>query len=260
MPTLYTTLLFWKLPTFTLLLGVGGVLTLALLLWQTRGIVPPGRVTDVFIAGIIGALVAARGLHVLLHWNYFDAHRQEIFSLAQGGLSWHGAAVGGWLASSLAARLQGFSLRVILPGMAAGLCVVMFSAWWGCGAALCAYGREVQNLSQYPSWLVWEAPDIFGTWAPRYNTQSLGMAAAAALLPFALWRQQVPCLRWTSHAPVTERRFWTVLAACGLVMLVLGFLRGDQIAAIAGLRADQWLDGVVVLLAVAKSRYNGGVA
>jgi hypothetical protein len=110
----------------------------------------------------------------------------------------------------------------------------MLAGWWGCAAANCAYGAEVDNLSNYPGWLVTERPDVFGIPAPRYHTQQFGLILGMIGLAFTallFWRG------WFDRA-----RFWLVLALLSAGMYTIGFARGDFAVIIAGWRADQWLD------------------
>jgi hypothetical protein len=218
MPHPYTTLLFWTFPTFTLLVGFAVLLIIVLTCYHRRYIAP-ARIVDVFIGGLISVLLVTQFIEP----------------------NWHSMVIGALVGMRLAAYWRKVPLTSILDIMTLGLPLLMFAAWWGCGAAACAYGTEIQNLSLYPWWSVWEERDIFGLIYPRYATQPLGMMVAAALLLtglLVLWRG------WLKQA-----RFGLMLALVSFSMFSLGFLRGDAVPMIATLRLDQWLDLSMVLFA-----------
>lgn len=246
MPHPYTTLFFWTLPTFTVLIGFGAVFILLIALYLTRHDIPSGKTVDIAIGGLIGAAVLARTFHVLLDWSYFSAHNEEIFRFPAGGLNWHGALIGALIGTSIVGWWRKVPFKRILDMMVIGLPLMMFAAWWGCGAAACAYGAEIQNLSQYPSWLVWEERDIYGLIYPRYATQPVGMMVAAALLVLGIW------MAWRGWRTAPG----IMLLMVSLSMLLIGFLRGDVVPIYAGLRIDQWLDLFMIMFALGLTGYT----
>jgi hypothetical protein len=138
--------------------------------------------------------------------------------------------------------------------------------WRGCYEAFCSYGAEVDNLSNYPSWLVWEARDIYNIIAPRYRTQQIGMglsvillALVALYLAFRIYmnfRKSDVHLRdllthsrqWLkSTSPIV---FWLILAVFSAGMFFIGGMRGDFAENFYGIRADQWLDIAFIVFAL----------
>ncbi len=196
------------------------------------------RVVDALLVGLLTALLLGRALHVAVHWAYFQDHTGEIAQLGAGGLSWQGAAWGALLGSGAAAWGRGVRWAGFFTGLALAAPVIGWAAWVGCQQALCAHGAEVSTLADYPAWLVVEARDSFGLYAPRYNTHLLG---AGGML---VWGLMV----------VAARRRLPPSALLGLSLigvaigsLLLGFLRGDVVPFVGGLRVDQWLDLAVAL-------------
>jgi prolipoprotein diacylglyceryltransferase len=240
MPYPYSYLLFWTLPTFTLLLGAGVLLIILVAIYCERERTPAGIIVDVAVGGLIGAVILARLFHVLLEWPYFSVHQNEILRLTAGGLNWHGAVIGAVTGVVITAKWKKVHLAPLLDVMALALPVLMFAVWWGCGAAACGYGAEIQNLSSYPSWLVWEERDIYGLIYPRYATQPLGMMIAAGLLLIALALIRRGWLK--------GRRFGLLLILVSMSMFALGFLRGDA--------PDQRLDLMMVLIGLLFTGWN----
>lgn len=223
--------------TFTLLVGLGVVLSVALAAWgyARRAEPHPGRAVDAYLLALIFGLVGARIVHVALHWDYFSANTGEISRLAAGGLDPYGAVVAGLFGLWLGARLRGARFITLLDSLAPALPLIAFMAWWGCAANHCAYGTEVDNLAYYPSWLVWEERDVYNIILPRYAVQPLGMVASAALLI------TLPGLFRLARRSLPGSRFALALALLALSGFVLGFLRGDAMPVYVGLRAEQWL-------------------
>lgn len=223
-----------RVPTYSLSLTLALALTLVS---AVRSHQRTATLIDVGLAALLIGLIGARLEYVLLAWGHFAAHPDEIARLDMGGLGWHGAVIGGYAGMAIMARWRGLDQRDVLRAFAWALPLLAAGAWIGCGAAGCAYGREVDTLANYPAWLVWEARDVYGILAPRYNTAGFGvLLSLIAALVGAL-----------SGA---DRRFWTMLALISAGMFGIGFIRADASPLIAALRADQLLDVLFFLAAV----------
>jgi phosphatidylglycerol:prolipoprotein diacylglycerol transferase len=232
MPTPLTTIGPWTLQTYTvvLALAIGATVTFGVLRAGRRA----GALVDVGLGALACGLALARLEHVLLNWNYFAYAVHEAFQINAGGLDWHGAVIGGLIGGAAVARWRRVDAHEILEVMTLGLPLIALAGWYGCWAAHCAYGVEVDTLAHFPSWAVSESADVYGMAAPRYNTQVFGQWLAAALMVVAailLWRQRVG--------------FWLMLGLFSVGMFVIGFFRGDYAPMLYGLRLDQWLDAVV---------------
>ncbi|MCU0497286.1 MAG: prolipoprotein diacylglyceryl transferase [Anaerolineae bacterium] len=228
----YTTLGPFTLPTYTLLLMIAIGVSLARLAYGQP------RLIDAGLAGLAGGLIGGRIVHVLLQWSYFSAHPTEITQFNTGGLAWHGAVIGALIGIAIVARLRRIAWRDLTDRLALIVPWIGLMAWWGCRENSCSYGIEIANLSAYPSYLVWEAKDIYGLIAPRYNTQNLGMAFAIALMMILI--------ALTLTGRLYGRRFGIALISWGVIMGMLGFLRGDQVLLLNGWRADQGLDLLMI--------------
>lgn len=228
------------LSSYSTLIGIGIVLSMLYVLKP----VPANKrlkTLDVLIAGLIGAIVVARIVHVILNWNYFAYNTEEIIQIAQGGLDWHGAVFGAIAGMMLMSRWRSISLKSVLDRLTLAVPLLALMSWWGCWTASCAYGAEIYSLADYPSWMVWEGRDVFGIYAPRFHTQLLGMGLSIFLLLVAvvlIWRKLL-----------MGRRLYLLLCLLGLSMFLLGFLRGDYALSLNGLRLDQYLDVYVMSMA-----------
>jgi prolipoprotein diacylglyceryltransferase len=222
MPPLFTSLGPFTFRTFTLALALGFFACLALVLFAAP----------------------RKGLSVLLNWDYYIDNLNEAARLSSGGLSWHGAVLGGLLGLFIAAKLRKLPIAELLDMLTPAPALLMLSGWYACWSAngACGYGIEVDTLARYPAYAVSEAPDIYGIVAPRYNTQAFGVALAMVLLVLAallLWRS------WLRY-----RRFWLLLTLASAATFMIGFWRGDPSPIINGLRLDQWLDAIVAAIAI----------
>lgn len=237
MPAFYTSIGPLQLQTFTLALAAAVILSIG---WSAyRMPARRGAVVDACLGALAGGVIGARLLHVLLNWDYFAHHMVEIVWLRSGGLDWHGALLGGLIGLWLVARWRGLDFARLLDVLAPALPLLALAGWWGCRAANCGFGAEVDTLANYPPLVVAELPDVYGIPAPRYNTQVFGLALALAALGLMLW------LFWRGW--LVRGRFWLLLALLSAGMFGIGFFRADYAGQIASLRADQWLDLAVLL-------------
>jgi phosphatidylglycerol:prolipoprotein diacylglycerol transferase len=250
MPDFYTTIGPLRLQTFTLVVGLAIIAALSLGVYRLRD--RRGAVVDAGLAALVGGVIGARALHVLLHWSYFAYHTDEILWVRAGGLSWHGALIGGLIGLRLAARWRRLGFSALLAAFTPALPLLALAGWWGCAAANCGFGAEVDTLANYPPLLVAERPDVYGIPAPRYNTVLFGLVLGAAVGGLMVW--------FLARRKLAARHFGLALALLSAGMFVIGFARADYAVQIAGLRADQWLDlGALLLGLVLFSRLPDSV-
>lgn len=230
--------------TYSVMLGIGILSAMALMVitYRLRYIVPFSKLVDVSLVALIAGAAGARLFHVILNWYYFQDNTTEIAQLGAGGLNWHGAVIGVLLVLIVATVVFRLSLSSLLDSLAVPLPLLAFMAWWGCGAATCSFGAEVESMTDYPAWLTWEAPGQFQLVAPRFATQPIGMVLSGALLMLmAIVVRQGRC---------EGRQFWVALALLSLEMLWLDSMRGDYATVIGTLRGDQWLDLAMCMISL----------
>jgi len=216
----WASVLGWSVPSFMTLIGLSWIAAVGLtgLQARRRGFTW-GLVMDCALAGLIVGLILARAEHVVLHWDSFSTSLGEITDLRAGGLAWRGALAGGLGGVWLMVKLRGGNARTFLDSAALAVPLMVFGGWWACEANACGYGAEVANLADYPAAWVWEARGVYGMLAPRWRTQSIGMAAAVmifAIVALMIWRG------WGRGWRLTWAVTLTVLA-----MTAIGFIRGD---------------------------------
>jgi phosphatidylglycerol---prolipoprotein diacylglyceryl transferase len=241
MPSFNTTIGPLQVQTFTLVLALAVAVGAGWAVHRLPG--RPGPVVDACLGGLIGGVIGARLFHVLLHWTYFAYNSHEILSLRAGGLDWHGALIGGLTGLYLAAHWRRVDFLRLFDALTPALALLTLAGWWGCRAANCGFGVEVDTLANHPALLVAELRNIYGSLAPRYNTQLFGLMLG--LLAFIV----AGVLFWRNWLPL--RRFWLILALLSAGMFAIGFFRADYAVFIGGLRADQWLDLGVLVFSVA---------
>jgi len=221
---------------------LSAALGLASLLWAAyRSGQPLIRWLDCGAGAIFCGVIGARAMHVALESNYFSAHTDQIWSLANGGLDWHGAVFGGLIGLALVAGLRRVPFGPLTDAVALVFPLGAALIWAGSGSAATAYGLEVGTLADFPAWLVTESPDIYGAIAPRLDLPHIGIA-----LCLAVWGV---VLALTVIQRGSGLRLWISLGALGLLMAILSFFRGDLVTFWFDHRADQVLDLLILLLA-----------
>lgn len=228
------TVLWWTLPSYMLLIAAALLISIAILFWETRRAWRLSHAANSALIALVLGLFCARIEHVIVSWEYFRTVPSEMLNFAAGGLNVHGAIAGAVVGGWIAARVIQHSFEQWLSAAAYALCILSIAAWWGCAAASCVYGAEVGNLSDYPSWLVWEAPGDFLMVVPRYAVQPLGAVASTVLL----------CLISISAALGVKggHRAGLALAGAMIINFMLGFLRGDPGPIMGNLRLTQVFD------------------
>lgn len=237
--------------SYTVLLDVGLLLGLAVAWWQARRLAAlrePGVVVDAAFWGVLGGVIGGRAGYVLAQREYFTYHPKEVWQVWQGGLSWHGAFLGGvvalltWhtLRAWLTPRPPDGSPRRLPPpllaltdALAPGLALGSVFGWIGCFLAGVGHG-----VVSYGS-LTYDLPDLYGVYARRFATQPLG--AAWSLLVFVLLL-------------LLGRRSWRGFSTFVYLFLafggdlLLGFTRADETLCWGAWRAGQAVDAVLAAL------------
>jgi phosphatidylglycerol:prolipoprotein diacylglycerol transferase len=236
------------LHTYTLLLDLALLIGLGALIWQgwrTNG--EPARWVDAGLMALIFGIIAARAMHVSIHWTFFVEHQRQIVKLWRGGLDWHGAMVGGLLGLALGGLLRRVRYSLLTDTFAPVLPLCATIIHTGCLMASCGHGREVRSLADYPPLIAAELPDLYGVVAPRLASQLYGAVLGLVLLGVAYG-----LARLIRRAGL---RFWPVLALLGVGAFGIGFTRGDAVplldTALGALRLDQALDLGIAGLGIA---------
>lgn len=199
-----------------------------------------GAVFDVCLGGLIGGVLVGRAIHVALWWGYFEQNTNQIWQLNDGSIDWHGAFIGAMIGVWLVSRWRKVDLAWLALQVAWLVPLLSMVGWWSCAAGRCAYGETVQFMSDFPIGTTWDAPDIYNVWEPRFAVQPLGYGFSFLVLVLMLAALQQ---KWLPHW-----RTGLAIILTGLIGFGLGFLRGDYVPFLGGLRADQWLDlGIIAL-------------
>jgi phosphatidylglycerol:prolipoprotein diacylglycerol transferase len=180
-----------------------------------RGVVPmsEAQLVDWACWSMLGGIMGGRLLYVLLNWDVYAAHPQEIIAIWHGGLVWYGGFFGAALATWLYLRTHGL---LFLRGAAL---VIPFVAWGqavgrlGCFANGCCYGTPT---------LAWFGVQFPGHPEPVFPTQLVESASLVGL--YVVLR--------TLQTPKTLRRVGTLfgvyLIGYAAIRGVLEFWRADQ--------------------------------
>jgi len=237
-PTLFT-IGNLNIPTYTVLLDLGLILGLILAYFEGKRALGSGETgLDLGLWAVIGGIVGGRIGYVLANWRAFSENWLDVIRIWQGGLSFHGAFLGGLLAMVLFARPWRREGRphsfwqladVVTPGLALGIAF----GWAACLMGGCAYGA----LGEGPGYAV--LPDLFGVQASRFATQAAGLAFALVLfVVFWLLRKRWPF-------PGTAFLMYVLVYFAG--QFFLEFTRGDEALYLGPWRLQQALDLVLAL-------------
>ncbi len=188
---------------------------------------------DAALAALAGGLIGARAAYVIAHLAQYTERPLEALFFWQGGLSWVGGAAGAAAGLALLVRATHRPAWPLADALALPAGIVALAGWAGCWAEACAYGLRAEA-----GWLTPASADLFGLVAPRWPTQTLGMACSLGTVGLLVWLQ--------------GQRLPGGFLACLSLMLIaaaalgISFLRGDPVPGIFGLRSEAVGAGAVL--------------
>lgn len=235
----FTYILGQRVPSYSIILIVGAIATL---LWIIANTPKSKRLAtlDILLISLLSAVIVGRVVHVLISWVYYTENLNEIWRIYQrGGINWHGAVVGGLSTAYVIGKWRKLDVRKLLDNLALPIAIMALAGWWACSVAYCAYGAEVQRMSDYPQGVTWDAYNLYGLQAPRFAVQRLGMWFSRLLILLLV------ILHWRGW--LKGYRLWISLLAVSSISCGLGFLRGDTSTTLGILRIEQWLDIAMIV-------------
>ena len=238
-----------SIPGYTVLLDLGLVLGLFLTYLEGKRLVRDGELAlNLGLWTVLGGIVAGRIGYVLANWRAFSEDWGRVFRIWEGGLSFHGAFLGGVLvlvlARGYAARgyaARGspsdaddgshwgqFSFWRLADLVTLGLAAAVTFGWAACLVGGCAYGQVGEGFG----YLI--LPDLYGVEAPRFATQFVALRYSLVLW-IGLW-----LLRGRWPFPGASFLMFVLLYFAG--MFFLEFTRGDEALYVGPWRLGQILD------------------
>lgn len=226
--------------TYGVLLGAAYLvgLQLALIRSRSRGL-DPDRVLDLGIWIIVSALVGAKLLLVLVHFDRFRSASDALALLRSAGVFYGGLVlaviVGLWYIRRH--RLPVWTVTdVFAPAIALGHVVGRM----GCFFAGCCYGK--------PSDLPWAI-----TFHSRYAAENAGTPIDVPLHPTQLYEAGAELIVLFSllalehrGRPFPGRTFWGYLVLYGVSRFVIEFYRGDPRGMVGTLSTSQFVSVLLV--------------
>jgi prolipoprotein diacylglyceryl transferase len=221
--------------------------------WQAKG----GRkdfVLDVATWAVPLGVVGARVYHVITSPQaYFGAGGDPVRALYvwEGGLGVWGAIAGGALGAWIACRRAGYRLAPMADAMAPGLLVAQGLGRWGNWFNNELYGRPT-DLPWALTIHGWDesagraltgadgTPEVLGTFHPTFLYESLWCLAVAAAI--------VVLDRRSRFRHGQAFLLYVVLYCLG--RSVFEALRIDTANHVLGLRVNQWVAGIILLVAL----------
>lgn len=186
--------------TYTVALVVGMAVGMWIAYRRAKGwLSAPEAVLDAGFWALLGGVLGGRAGYVIANWAYYADHLDKALNVREGGLSWHGALIGGGMAVALWYVVRQRSgppvpnWRDLADVAAPGLALGGAFGWLGALLTGSAYGTEASGYAPPLSWLAADLPDIYGVSAPRFMAQPMMIAWSLALWGL-LWglRRRLP--------------------------------------------------------------------
>ncbi len=239
-PTLFT-IGRLSIPTYTVLLDLGLILGLLLTYFEGKRRLGDGPLAlDLGLWAVVGGIVSGRIGYVVANWAVFSEDWARVLRIWEGGLSWHGAFLGGLLVMVVFAQLQRRAERPVTfwdlaDVVTLGLALGVSFGWAACLAGGCAYGALGEGFGYAI------LPDLYGVQASRFATQAVGLAFSLVLFA-GFW-----LLRGLWPFPGASFLMYLLLYFSG--QFFLDFTRGDEAIYLGPWRLAQTFDLVIALAA-----------
>jgi phosphatidylglycerol:prolipoprotein diacylglycerol transferase len=239
-PTLFT-IGRWNIPTYTVLLDIGLILGLLLTYVEGKRLLGRGEVgLDLGLWTVVGGIIGGRIGYILANWSAFSEDWTRVLRIWEGGLSFHGAYLGGLVAMVIFAQFQrrsdgSVSFCKLADVVTVGLALGVSFGWFACLMGGCAYGVIGEGFGYAI------LPDLLGVEAPRFATQVVGLGYSLVLF-IGLW-----LLR--GHWPFPGASFLMFVLLYFSGMFFLEFSRGDEAVYLGPWRLTQLLDLALALAA-----------
>lgn len=192
---------------------------------------------------LLGAMLGARIYYVLFNWNYYSQNLQEIFMLWYGGISIHGALIGGLITGIIYTKLNRLPLLKYADVLSYGLILGQAIGRWGNFFNSEAFGS--------PTNLPWKLyippesrPEIFKNYSffhPTFLYESLWDLAVFFLL-FFVFRKKF------QDKPGAVFFCYLILYSTGR-FLIEG-IRVDSIYYVFGMPLAQFISILIIILAI----------
>ena len=242
----------YNISSYTVLLDLGLILALVVAYLQGKRVLGSGERSDMAgeaaldagLWAIVGGILGGRIGYVLGNLEVFSENWARALRIWEGGLSFHGAFLGGLAALILVACLQSRSagqkgvlsyLLKLGDTLTLSLAVGLVFGWIACLLGGCVYGAMGEGLGYAV------LPDLYGVEASRFATQAVGASFSLILLAvFWLLRR-----RW----PFSGAAFLMLLLLYFTGVFFLEFTRGDEAIYLSGWRLAQIVDLALAVLA-----------
>ena len=231
----------WNIPTYTILLDLGLILGLVAIYFEGKRRWGRGELTlEAGLWSVVGGILGGRLGYVLANWSIFREDWGRVVRIWEGGLSFHGAFLGGVLALGLFALFQrrqegSLSFWDLADTLTLGLAVGLVFGW----AAALMHGSAYGAVGEGFGYAI--LPNLDGLEASRFATQVVGMAYGLVLfVGFWLLREYWPF-------PGAASLMFALVYFAG--MFFLEFTRGDEAIYLGPWRLPQVVDLALVLVA-----------
>ncbi len=165
---------------------------------------------DSTIYAIIGGVIGARLLYVILNLKEYEDSLWHVLNVREGGLSWHGAIIGGYLALYILSRAKKIPYGKISDFIAVHSTLALAIGRIGCFLNGCCYGKECS----LPWAVEFKAAGVLGHRHPTQLYECFMLLIAFFVL-----------LRWWKHKKFSGEMTMAMLLSYGIIRFIVEFFR-----------------------------------
>ena len=177
----------WPIHWYGLLMAVAVLLAIFVVSRLVKNTVWEPHILGLIASAALGGIIGARLLFVILKWQYFAVAPAEILDLPGGGLSIHGALLGGALSIYLYCRANRLSFGqasdILVPWVTLGQMIGRFGNF---------FNQEAFGGPTSLPWKMWVAPEFrpypfrnYSWFHPTFLYESIGLLIILLILLIA---------------------------------------------------------------------------
>lgn len=205
--------------------------------------IDPEVIYDISPHVILGAIFGARLYYCLLSYNYYAKNPLEIFALWQGGLSIHGAILGGLIAGIIYAKRHKLPILKLCDIFSYGLVLGQAIGRWGNFFNSEAFGRPTDNFLKlyipiYKRPLEYMQYNFFH---PTFLYESILDVCIFLVLFFVIRK---------SAKKRSGIVFFTYLMLYSIVRIIIEEIRIDSVLNIDGVPIAQIVSAIIILISI----------
>lgn len=171
----------FEIYTYGVMLVIGYLTAICFTMWRNKNKnIINEDIMDFSFYLLLSGIIGARVFYVMLHLKDYISSPISMLNLREGGLAWHGALVGGFIAFAVFSKKRGIDVYAFLDLCAPSIMLGLAIGRIGCFLNGCCVGNE----TTLPWGIVFKSAGYF---TPRHPTQLYELFFDLVIFAILLW-------------------------------------------------------------------------